>query len=1007
MKRDFNGFFIMFTVFMLFAACLFAATTGKITGVVKDTDTGDPLPGANVVIQGTQMGAATDANGKYIIINVHPGVYKLRFSMMGYQTKVVENVKVSLDLTTTINVELGQETIAGEEVTVVAERPVVQMDMTGSMATVGAEELEVLPAQSINYAINLTAGVVDAAGIHIRGGRSSEVAYWVDGVATTDAFTNSSTAAVENTAVEELQVISGTFNAEYGQAMSGIINIVTKDGGSEYHGELKGYVGDYLSADNEYAVLESVTAITDPETNETNVFTEAVDPLKKFNPTYNLEGSLNGPVPGFGKNLSFFINGRYYQQEGYLYGREWFLPSGIPGDSSLVPMQSNHRWTGLGKLTWAITPSFKVRYSLNATEWHNDGGFNRSYKFVPGGRSPSWGSTVTHLLSLNHVLSDRTFYELKINRMSTQSESHLYDDPHRTPKWLVKVPIDTSMGVNEGFTFDPSIANADSILTQYLGNYADAFDPGTVTGDSIMHILQQYGIQRRFVADPSQPLGYVHPDSARAPIAYSYLRAGNNLNRYFRSSAYWIGKFDLTSQVDDVHQVKTGVELRLHEIDLDSYNLRAKLDKNGTAIVPFQPVIPPKESIYRSVYMEPRTPVEFSAYVQDKIELDDIIMNIGLRFDYFNANYYVPADPMDPSIYTPMKPENKYIDPTADNPVEYTPEQRKEFMWKETEGKMQISPRLGIAYPITDKGVIHFSYGHFLQIPDFQYLYAAPGFKLNTGGGNTIFGNAELNPQRTTQYEIGLQQEITDGLGIDVTVFYRDIRDWVGTSPIVKTVRDVVAYSTYENKDYANVRGITFRGEQRFTNMFAAKVDYTFQVAEGTYSNPTDAFYAELAQEQPRRNLIPLNWDQNHTFNFQLMLRPNTWTISMVGTYKTGLPYTPSFPKGEFVGGVGVSSLPDNSARRPEIYSTDLYITKTLPVAGLNVRLFAYVYNVFDSRMATNVWSDTGTPEYTTDPNPDKVLYNKLRIGTVEDYLKRPEWYIAPRQVQLGLSLGF
>lgn len=983
MKRHLNHPVLLLCLVLVATTWLFAGTTGKIAGKVFDAETNEPLPGVNITVEGTTMGDATDLEGDYQVINLPPGTYTLVVSMMGYTNQRIEKVLVRIDLTTTQNVKLTPTVLeAGEEVTIVAERPLVQMDMTGSLSTVSSEEIEVLPAQSTNYLVGLTAGVVDAGGIHIRGGRSSEVAYWVDGVATTDAFTNSSTAAVENTAVEELQVISGTFNAEYGQAMSGIINIITKDGGSQYHGEIKGYVGDYVSADDEYAVLTSVKSVVDPETNQLKAAAEAEDPLTKFNPTYNIEGSLSGPVPGTKDKLSFFLNGRYYQQEGYLYGREWFLPSGLPGDSSLVPMQEHNRWTGLGKLTWAIGPSVKLRYSINATESFSPRYFSRYYKFVPGGRNKSMGSTTTHLLSLNQVLSNSTFYELKVNRMSTHSESYLYDNPNQTPGWLVRVPADS---IHDIYTFSP-------------------FD-----NPALLDSLRQYGIQYDWVVDPNNPLGYVHGDSSNSPIAYSYARAGNDLGRSYRKSAYWITKIDLTSQLTDMHQFKAGAELRLHELELDSYGLRAAVDSNGTDIVPYQPIIPTEDNLYRSVYTEPRKPTEFSVYIQDKIEFTDIIMNIGLRFDYFNANYYVPVDPMDPSIYTPMKVENKYINPgaAAEELVEYTPEQRKDFMWKKTDAKTQLSPRLGIAYPITDKGVIHFSYGHFFQIPDFQYLFAAPGFKLNTGGGSTVFGNANINPQRTTQYEIGLQQELAPGLGIDVTLFYRDIRDWVGTSPIQRTVRDVVAYSTYENKDYANVRGITFRGEQRFTRLFSAKVDYTFQVAEGTYSNPIDAYNAETAKNEPRRNLIPLNWDQRHTMNLQLMLRPATWTLSLVGRFNTGLPYTPSFAKGAFVGGVGVSALPENSARRPDIYSADLYVTKRFPLGKANIMLFAYVYNLFDNRMATAVFSDTGSPEYTTDPDPDEVLYNPIRIGTVEDFYKRPEWYIAPRQVQLGLSLGF
>jgi len=981
---------------------LSAGTTGKIAGKVFDAETNEPLPGVNVTVEGTTMGDATDLEGDYQVINLPPGRYTLVVSMMGYTTKRIEGLQVRIDLTTSQNVQLNPTVLeAGEEVTVVAERPVVQMDMTSSLATVGSEEIEVLPAQSTNYLVGLTAGVIDAGGIHIRGGRSQEVAYWVDGVATTDAFNNSRAGVVENSAVEELQVISGTFNAEYGQAMSGIINIITKDGGSRYHGELKGYVGDYVSADNEYAVLKSVTPTFDPETNEFTAVEDSEDPLTKFNPTYNVEGTLSGPVPATRNKLSFFANVRYYQREGYLYGREWFLPSGLPGDSSLVPMQESQRLTGLGKLTWAISPSIKIRYSLNATDYYSPRSFSRDYKFTPGGVRQSKGRTTTHLLSLNHVLSNKTFYELKINRMKTESESYVYEDSTKTPKWLAYVPADS---LNDAYTFDPK------------------------ENPALLDSLREYGTTIRWTADPNNPNGYVRTADYNdlldvdARQSYSYYRGGTDLGQSFRSSAYWIAKFDLTSQVNDVHQVKGGAELRLHELELDSYSFLQKLDDNGVGLIPFEPRLPTVENINRSIYTDPRKPTEFSVYVQDKIELKDIIMNIGLRYDYFNANYYVPVDPKDPGIYTPTIAENKWkgfdrsywetLTPPQQAAYEssleeYTPEERKEFMWKDTGIKQQLSPRLGIAYPITDKGVIHFSYGHFFQIPAFQYLYASPGSKLRTGAN--LIGNAELNPQRTTQYEIGLQQELAPGLGIDVTLFYRDIRDWVGTSPIDTTGQVSTTYSSYENKDYANVRGITFRGEQRLARTFSAKVDYTFQVAEGTYSDPTDAYSAELAGAEPRRNLIPLNWDRRHTLNLQLMYRPQTWTFSLVARYNTGLPYSPSFPKGARIGGAALASLPPNSSRHPEVYYADLYVTKRFPLGRANVMLFAYIYNLFDNRMATAVFSDTGSADYTTNPSPTDPIYDydPNRIGTVEDYMKRPEWYIAPREIQLGVSFGF
>ncbi len=964
---------------------VWAGTTGKIAGSIKDAETGEPLPGVNVVVEGTTLGAATSAKGQYSILNIPPGEYTLVATMIGYKKHIVENVQVSIDLTTTINFQLEPTVLeAGEEVTVVAERPIVQMDKTSSMSAVQSRELEAMPVENVGDVIELQAGVVNSGGIHIRGGRSGEVAYWVDGVATTDVFSGGNRANVENSAIKELQVISGTFNAEYGQAMSGIINIVTKEGGPKYHGQLKGFIGDYYTNDDLYSVIDDVNSVTDSATGTTTLNEDLSYPLRDFNPIYNGEFSLSGPVPFTKDKLTFFVNGRYFSREGHLYGREWFLPSGVPGDSSLVPLNPNQHFSSLSKLTWKMTSGLKLSYSLNYSEYENDRHFSRSYKYVPGGINKSYGHTTTHLLKLNHVLSSNTFYEVKINRLYTVSTSHLYDDPHARPYWLVHIPGDS---IREEMTLDPEHVEEHKVL----------FDS-----------LKQFDIKYNWVANPEDPLGYVHHDSSSAPAGYSFLRSGTNLNRSWRSTSYWIGKFDLTSQINPVHQIKTGFEARIHEMKLDTYTLQpAREPGKDEQIVPFQPMIPDISTVFHDKYT--RNPREISAYIQDKIELEDIIVNAGLRFDWFDPNSVVPVDPEDPNIYDPFKDEHIYKNPSAPDSerVKYTPNERREFMHKEVDPKMQLSPRLGIAYPITDRGVIHFSYGHFFQIPEFQYLYDSPDFKLNSGGGRTVVGNADLNPQRTVQYEIGLQQQLAENLGIDVTVFYRDVRDWVGTSPLIETVRPNVAYVVYENKDYSNVRGLTLKLEKRYANNFYAKVDYTLQVAEGTYSNPTDAFHALNAEEQPRISLIPLNWDQRQTLNAQLQYRYRGWSAAVIGKYRTGLPYTPSFAKGTRVGGTTFIGLRENSARRPNISSVDLYFTKEFTLASLKFTAFAYVYNLFDQREMTGVFSDTGTAEYTTYPRLSDVNYDPNRIGTARDLLNRPEWYITPRELQLGVTIGF
>ena len=982
---------------------LVAGTTGKIAGNIRDAETKEPLPGANVTVVGTTLGAASDLDGNYSIIGVPPGSYTVTVTMMGYKKTSIENITVRIDLTRTLNVNLKAVVLdAGEEVTVVAERPIVQMDMTSSLSSVSAKEIQALPVESVNDVLSLQAGIVNAGGIHIRGGRANEIAYWVDGVATTDSYNGANTARIENSAIEELQVISGTFNAEYGQAMSGIINIITKEGTPQYHGEVNAYLGDYYSNDPMYSLMDRVTTAVDSVSGTVRQVAEKTYPLRALNPIYNLQGSLSGPLPLTGERMTFFLNGRYYQSEGYLYGREWFKPQGIAGDSSLVPMAGNRSLTGLGKLSYRISSGMRMVYTLNFSDSYSPRYYSEAYKYVPTGRNQSFGNTLTHLLTFNHVLSQSTFYEAKISRMTNESKSYLYEDPNARPNWLVRalIPTDSTNTAFETVTFDPGA------------------DPAQL--DSVRY----YGYSFKWIPDPANYKGYVHPDSAMDPTSYSFKRAGTDLGRYWRKTSYWIGKFDLTSQINRKNQFKAGFELRLHELQLDSYSLIADIDPStGTQVVPFKPTAPGVGTPFRTIYTTPRKPREFSAYVQDKIELKDLIMNLGVRFDYFDANWVIPADPTDINIYDPFKYEHIYknfdsafaatLDPQEFTDYvaglsKYTPEERRAFMHNKVDPKMQISPRLGIAYPITDRGVIHFSYGHFFQMPTFEYLYARPDFNINSGGGTFIIGNADLNAQRTVQYEIGLQQQIADDIGIDLTVFYRDIRDWVGTSAPIATFRSGVLYSPYENKDYSNVRGITFKMDKRFSSMFTFQVDYSWMIAEGTYSNPNDAFNAINAEREPQKSLIPMNWDQRHTLNAQGIYRYNGWTAAMVGALRTGLPYTPSFARGAFVGGNQLNGLPENSSRRPIIYYVDFRLEREWRLRnGMTFGIFTFIDNLFDTKAVTNVYSDTGSPDYTTDPKLNTVAYNERRISTPQDYFNHPTWYIAPRMVRLGVRFGF
>src|SRR5574338_960028 len=196
--------------------------SGKIAGKVTDAGTGEVLPFVNVMIEGTTLGAASDLDGNYFIINVAPGTYSVKASAIGYNSITVQGIKVASGFTATQDFNLQSAALElGGEVVVVAVKPFIRKDVTATTSVVGEDMISQLPVTEISDILQLQAGVVSSGGdLHVRGGRSGQIAYQVDGVPLTDAYDGSSVINVNANAVQELQLISGAFNAEYGQSMS-------------------------------------------------------------------------------------------------------------------------------------------------------------------------------------------------------------------------------------------------------------------------------------------------------------------------------------------------------------------------------------------------------------------------------------------------------------------------------------------------------------------------------------------------------------------------------------------------------------------------------------------------------------------------------------------------------------------------------------------------------------------------------------------------------------------
>ena len=1126
-----NRFFILCLIFLQF---IFAGTTGKISGKVVD-ENNQPLIGCNIVVKGTSLGAATDIKGEYFILNIPPGKYDLTASMIGYSTVTVEGTLVMVDLTAKTNFFLKPETIEGDVITVTAEKPTVRLDQTSMSAVVSSEDIENLPVTDVGDVIELQAGIVrdPNGGFHVRGGRSSEVSFWVDGVATTDSYDGSSGLEIENAGIQEVQVISGTFNAEYGQAMSGIVNVVTKDGGLNYQGNLDFFSGGYhtnhsnlYSISSPFSSWQSFTDLngdgnwdygeilydlngnntwdegeiywdrngnqswdgdegteplnndlgydgylgdyydyngdgktTQPSPGEGNGrkdwgehqfnldnkgYTEYLNIFKNIFQQSNISGSLSGPIPLSNKKLTFYSTFRYYHSAGRYYGRKLFSPTGVFSDESIVPLSPFSKLSGQFKLTYNVKSGMKASYTGYLTEkaYKN---YDSYYKYNPDGILNNFESDQSHMLALTHSISQNTFYEFKFLNFSSGYHQSLYEKSD--------VPYSTSILTEEEMQ---QINIEDSIQIR--------------TGYDVFSTIPRYGVQdlgedQYQITDFADQTGYIAGDQFITP-AWSFGTGGTQNGRFSRNTSFKQFNLTVSSQINNTHFIKSGILYKQYDMWADDKFLNYKtvgewsLTQNGDTlgynplagarVTPFIPTINPTYTSEHDYFRV--NPKELSFYLQDKIELDELIINAGLRFDFFDPDWKVPENEKlpgnlkyflaktnnDTSLFWEndfsilhkdviildsldqqgaVAIENLFItgveyDSTSQSYTEAFNDQlltyRNTFRWEngfnKVEPSFQLSPRIGIAYPITDKGVIHVSYGHFFQVPNFSFLYENPEFEITNNNNGGIIGNAALKPEKTVMYEIGFKQEIAYKTAIDLTIFYRDTRDWVGVSPTIKKY-PVGNYRKYENKDYANTRGFTLVLDRQFINGLGGGIDYTWMIAEGTYSNPQDAYFDAQDNQAPRLSMLPLNWDQTHTLNFRATTGGKNWVASAIGKLWSGKPYTPEFKTGTVSGSGAFAGFADNSERKPNVFDLDIRASYSINLLGLQSKIYCNIYNLLDLQNEFSVWEDTGRATYTLTAK-DVPLTDPGRIGHLQEHLIRPEWYGEPRRINIGLNIS-
>jgi outer membrane receptor protein involved in Fe transport len=876
-----------------------AQTTGKIAGRVTDAETGTSLPGVNIFIAGTTQGTATNFDGEYSIIGVSPGTYDVVASFVGFSQQTISGVQVNAGLTAEVNFSMREEVFEGEEIVIVAERPLVQKDLTATTAIVSGDDIRALPVENFGQVIALQAGVVDG---HFRGGRTGEVGYWVDGMPVTDVFDGSLGVSIENNMVDEVQVVTGAFNAEFGQAMSGIVNIVTRDGENRFSGGLRAFAGDYAST-------------------HTDLFTniDAISPTA----VQNVEADFSGPIKR--DQLFFNTSIRYFSNDGHLYGRRVYeagdvgldatgrlslLNPGGTGDSALVNMNPYEKTSGQAKLTWK-RGNIKLAVTGIASRETFRGDVAHEYYFFPDARSNQQKDAFTTFVKLTHTLSSKTFYELGVTRTRSDFEDYKYDDP-----------------------FD----------SRYLDNTYIGFRDGLQTSN--------------------------------------FAVGGTDNGRFSRSTETYLAKLDVTSQLNQRNMVKAGLEYRLHDLEF--------LDQ-------FTAVFPVVDGFDRALVTNGsynRKPTEFAAYIQDKIEFEGLIINAGLRFDYFNSDGPILRDETDPDIVFEERRQNL----------------TDEEVFAQASAKTQISPRLGVSFPISETGVVHFSYGWFFQVPNFELLYRNPFFRLGTSGSGLIglIGNADLRPQKTINGEIGLKQGLTASTSVEITAYFRDINDLAGTATDPILIAGTSArYGKFVNSDFGFVRGIILRFNQQVTTDMSLNLDYTFQVAKGNASDPAAVFNAAAAKQEREQQIVPLDWDQQHTANVSLTYRDRdaNWGFGLVSSFGSGLPYTPAQTTQQ-TGVILPTTIQLNSQPKPVTWDVDLTVHKTFDIGASTLQVFSQIDNLFDRKNEYGVFGDTGRASYSLQKNVDEASFQG-NPAFLDRWYTRPDFYAEPRRVTLGVSYRF
>jgi outer membrane receptor for ferrienterochelin and colicin len=870
----------------------FAQGTGTLTGTVKSAgEKSEPLPFANVVVLGTKLGAMTDSEGKYTVKSIPVGTYNVRVSFLGYEPQE-RSFQVNAGQTVNLNFQLKETVVATmKPVVVEAKKQLIRRESSTTVHTVGQDELERLPVDTFQEAVALKSGVVSQAGqLHFRGGRAGEVQYQIDGIPVNDPLVGGGV-NVATVSVSDSDVLLGGFDAEYGNAQSGIVNIVTQEGGETFSGNLTYMTDDYGAPDKTYDNYDRVSL------------------------------GMGGPTPV--KNLTYFVSVQGTWTDTYLKTSEQ-RPRHQILDFIRVGPRQNNEINFQSKLAWKPGPNYKMTFEV----LDNHHTYDTYY----------------------HTFSRSGFVETRLDTIADTGEIvtryGAFSERQEGPNWVYYNAADHTPNITNDFR-------------QYKVVWNHTLSEGT------FYTLKVSRNEYDYTSDVlgEQPWEYQgrYPDQWRDRIHYTtqpFFATNGDVPTYTdRNTKVWTVKTDWTSEIG-AHKVKSGVEVTYNDLQLLGVDFPNRVNSEGLI------------GLYRSQYHYYNP--EGSFYLQDRWEHEGMVVNAGLRYDLFSVGNQLDASEV---------------------------ENRTRTQW---------SPRVGIAYPISDRDVFSFHYGRFSQVPDRQYIFENRGAAVRTRG------NPNLENETTVSYQAALQHMFTEDVFGQFTVYFKDIFGLL-TIQEVSSGDSPALVTQYVNKDYASSRGFELSLTRRFTQNFAGELSYTYGVATGVASDPNQQqqvtfLYLPISEQ-------PLDWDQRHTISATATIaEPGSWSANFVWTFGTGFPWTPHDRNER-----KVDPSKTNSRRLPSTSNLTIQAEKYYKIWGQRVKLFLRGNNVLDAKNIRQLSPgnfpnppQAGTLDYQifyteTGRAGGAYLGDDLNEDGVQDWvpLNDPRVFAEGRNIRVGVGINF